>query len=147
MSAFPSHLKDMLLKPSTVRTLADVPVPSTPSVACPESVPFVMWSSLRAMFNDSQLAAMLALVTSLTSDPDNSLALDRDRDRVERGGAIQKENSMSTGQDTPFPMMLLQGPPGTGKTHTVLGMISLLLALGVPGAGQKKGGKKVRISP
>lgn len=82
------------------------------------------------MYNESQLRAMVSCINHSTSDA---------------GVGDGQVKLFSTGVDSvpSFPLMLLQGPPGTGKTHTILGMLSLLLAVGCPGDSQKKGGRKV----
>jgi Cdc6-like AAA superfamily ATPase len=102
---------------------------NSPPPACPEQVPFVLWSSLQSLYNESQLRAMVSCIRHASSESGPS-------DVIGKESTVQSQ----------FPLMLLQGPPGTGKTHTILGMISLLLAVGAPGDAQRKAGRKVGVA-
>ena len=150
LSAINADCRHIILKPS----LSNCHVSYTDvkgNLPCPETVPFVLWSALRSQFNDSQLRALtyiccppLPICTGKGGRNDHTSSLDSDccaSGLASRGVSPTPHPDQNSG----FRIVLLQGPPGTGKTHTVLGIIAMLQAIGFPGDGSKKSGKKVLV--
>jgi hypothetical protein len=78
-------------------------------------VPRKLWAALSRTFNSSQFHALQAIIA---------------RDSQNR-------------QQLASPIHLLQGPPGTGKTKTILGILSVLFAGGLPPIGRVGKGQRV----
>lgn len=147
LSSFPPKLKRIILSPTLDNAFP--PIVSSPAdsggsetlINCPLGIPIPLWSALQQHYNTSQLRAIATICLHNTAE--------------------LVPSSLPTIQSH-FPFLLLQGPPGTGyliwtpspiltiylslgKTHTILGLISALLVVGVPNENQKRVGQRVWI--
>jgi len=139
LAAIRPKLRDVLLSPS--RYADTVSAMLCADSTCPEGISFTMWSELQAQYNSSQLKAISSICwpqANIEKAEGKPSVMDSRADENTKPLPIEAVPS-------PYPLLLLQGPPGTGKTHTILGMISVLLEVGVPGDGPKKSGQKVTV--
>lgn len=128
------------------------------TLTTPPNISEPLWSSLRAQYNDSQLQAIRAVCDPpLVYKPSKGAPI---------SNVFSPPPDSTSANKSPFPLLFLQGPPGTGKrciqrystyllislsvsllsgkTFTILGMVAVLLAGGVPESlDSSKLGKKV----
>lgn len=128
------ELQDMIIRPPKVlsapksNTVSSTNSHSSISttIGCPITVPAPLWTTLCQLYNPPQLRAIAAVC--LSPPPDLTIS-------------NMTPIPVSVAES---PITLLQGPPGTGKTRTIIAMVAVILAGGLP-RRPGKAGKLVQV--